>query len=100
MILGKYSFRSILGRLNLNCIFPKSWNFPIITNMVFLRCSSRQVEFCDVIWIYDKFLPPDPVQVNVVEFALDVIEELQDQPGGLQRLIQFQVSNQQNHYIR
>jgi hypothetical protein len=66
-----------------------------------LRCSSRQVEFCDaiwgppVIWIYDEFLPPHPVQVNVVEFALDVIEKLQDQPGGLQRLIEFQVSDQQ-----
>lgn len=71
---------------------------PVACN---LRCSSRQVEFGDaiwgpsVIWICDEFLLPHPVQVNVVEFALDVIEELQDQPGGLQRLIEFQVSDQQ-----
>ena len=30
-------------------------------------------------------------QVSVVEYALDVIEECEDQPEGLQRLIEFQV---------
>ena len=30
-------FNDSLGGVDLNCIFPKSWNFPIISNMV-LRC--------------------------------------------------------------
>lgn len=33
-----------------------------------------------------------PAHVNVVEYALDLIEEAQDYPDGLQRLVEYQVS--------
>ena len=37
----------------------------------------------DFLWI---------LQVNVVEYALDVIQEAQDYPDGLHRLVEYQVS--------
>jgi hypothetical protein len=34
----------------------------------------------------------DLAQMSVVEYALDVVEECQDQPGGLEHLVQCQVT--------